>query len=112
MVYLMRKYKDQVILFHNIILALIVISLVQNFFGYLSYLLSDTKKDFSAPLLTAIIVFLAVARESSSRVITLLFALGFQIVIKSVRKYKVKIGVLTFLYSIFLAIILTLSILK
>lgn len=37
MAYLMKVYKDSIIMFHKIILSLLVISFVQNFIGYIQF---------------------------------------------------------------------------
>ena len=50
------------------------------------------------------IVAMEVTRSTFSRVIVLFVGLGYQIVLKSVRKYHVNVGIVAFLYAVSLTI--------
>ena len=82
--------------------GILLFGLFESFFGYVNYLVLDHYQEPNLTLqiiLGFLVVSLTVGRSVYARIIVLSIALGWQVVIRSVDKYKPRIGIAAFLYG-------------
>lgn len=94
----MYEFRDHVIAIHYYILATIIISLFKCLFSISFFNHIDEMGTPSSSLLY-LCLGIEVARNTFSRVVALVVALGYGIVISSIKRYQNKIFIISFLYT-------------
>ena len=95
--HLLIKYKDTLIHPHSMICTVLAFGFAECFLSIFLYKMKDSKLRFEGSGLFTFIMMLQLFRITFSRILSLVIALGYQIVIKSVEKYHPKIVGMTFL---------------
>ena len=100
--FLMRKFQDQLINLHYYVLLIICISFLECIFNWSLYSHINRKGEYSTAI-TLMCMAIEIFRSTFARVVTLVVALGYGILIKSIEKYQAKILSVSFLYMASLA---------
>ena len=93
----MKKHQESRINLHYYVLAIISISFAQCAFNWGLYSYMNQKGE-NSPFLTFFSISMEILRNTFARVVTLIVALGYGILITSIERYKTKILSLSFLY--------------
>ena len=93
----MKKHRDNIINLHYYVLAIISISFAQCVFNWALYAYLN-RYGVNSPWLSFLSIMMEILKNTSARVVTLIVALGYGIVITSIERYKTKIMSLSFLY--------------
>lgn len=96
-VYMMKKHRENIINLHYYVLAIITICLFQCIFNWALYG-NMNKIGVYSPVLTFASIAVEILRNTFARVVTLVVALGYGILITTIERYKTKILSLSFLY--------------
>jgi hypothetical protein len=99
---LLRKYQDQLIALHYYVLVIILISFLECIFNWSLYAYINRRGEYSGAI-TFLCMVIEIFRSTFARVVTLVVALGYGILIKSIEKYQAKIITVSFLYMASLA---------
>ena len=99
---MMKKYQEQLINLHYYILVIIAITFFECIFNWSLYSFLNRKGRYSTGI-TLMCIVIEITRSTFARVITLIVALGYGILIKSIERYQNKIMSVAFLYMASLA---------
>lgn len=99
---LLKKYQDQLINLHYYVLAIIMISFFECVFNWSLYSFINRKGRYSTGI-TLICMLIEIFRSTFARVVTLVVALGYGILIKTIERYQNKILSVSFMYMASLA---------
>ena len=100
---LMARHSDEKISIHNYFIALMIVTTVECAVTAIEYDIynSTGKRNLK---LTALVIFLSSLRETIARLICLLLALGYGIIMKVLNRYASNICLISFLYFIAVAV--------
>ena len=101
--YQFKKHRDHIVSLNYHLLAILVAALIESLLSLLHYYLMDVSNVRSSALVN-IAAAVQVARSTYARVVVLMVALGYQIVVKSITKYGHKIALVAFFYAVALLI--------
>ena len=84
--------------------GILILGFNESILGYIKFYRQYSVDDLDSTAYDVMIVLLTVIRSVYARVLVLVVALGYQIVLKSILKYHAKIGIVTFLYAVSLLV--------
>ena len=82
-IHLMRKFRDQIIALHYYVVTIVSLSLLQCIFNWAIYGYMNRVGEHSR-MLTFLGIMIEILRSTFARVVTLVVALGYGILIKSI----------------------------
>ena len=96
--YFLNRYKDHLINLHYYVLVVIIVTLGQTL-SNIALLQYINTNGYGSNLLSFVSFLFDILSNVISRVVTLIVGLGYGILIKSIQRYKTKIILISFLYS-------------